>query len=335
MKTKKYYHIYKIINLINHKIYIGRHYGKIEDKYSGSGLLLNKAYKKYGKNNFKKELIEINNNLLENKNREKFWIKELNSFQPNGYNINEGGDGGDNITNNPNYDKICKNISESVKRRNSDPEYRKKQSIKMIGENNPMYGKNFQSWGLKKKSQENKGKKLEQIYGEEKANIIKQKLSKAHKGRIFNEDTLLKMSKANKGKNNPMYKPLSQDIIDKVLKEYQNTDIVNLISLSTNISLYDIKKVLKEYNLPFVSKKGIKMKGKNNPRYIDGRCINQITKDNEQEFLKLYNNRIALHKICKQLNIGWSIIQKYIKEHNLSRKRPPTGRAANKIVGAE
>lgn len=106
MKEKIYY-IYKIINLINNKIYIGQHYGYIDDNYMGSGLLINRALLKYGKENFKKEIIEICNSKKEINNREKYWIYFYNSTNIKiGYNITKGGNGGDIYTNNPNKDKI-------------------------------------------------------------------------------------------------------------------------------------------------------------------------------------------------------------------------------------
>lgn len=53
-------YIYKTINLINGKIYIGQHIAKEfeAEKYLGSGILLHKAVKKYGKENFKVILLE-------------------------------------------------------------------------------------------------------------------------------------------------------------------------------------------------------------------------------------------------------------------------------------
>lgn len=57
--NKKYHFIYKTTNLINQKYYIGMHStNNIDDGYLGSGKKLYYAIKKYGKENFKREIIE-------------------------------------------------------------------------------------------------------------------------------------------------------------------------------------------------------------------------------------------------------------------------------------
>lgn len=103
--------IYKTTNLINNKIYIGKD-KKNNSKYLGSGKILKRAIKKYGQENFKKEILETCIDLEHLNEREKYWIEVLTPD----YNIAKGGDGGDTFTNNPNKEKIRENYRKSNKK---------------------------------------------------------------------------------------------------------------------------------------------------------------------------------------------------------------------------
>lgn len=96
---KKY--IYKITNLINGKIYIGqtnnpkrreREHFRLNPSIleDNEGKILYNAMLKYGTQNFSFEIIE--NKCEDYNEKEKFWIKELNTLKPNGYNMTEGGE---------------------------------------------------------------------------------------------------------------------------------------------------------------------------------------------------------------------------------------------------
>jgi hypothetical protein len=83
--------IYKTINLINGKFYVGKDERNKPD-YLGSGINLQRAIKKYGKENFIKEILEVCSTREELIEKEKYWIKETKA-QELGYNIAYGGGG--------------------------------------------------------------------------------------------------------------------------------------------------------------------------------------------------------------------------------------------------
>ena len=64
MAVKGMFYIYRTTNLINGKTYIGQHKRR-PGRYFGSGLLLKNAIKKYGKENFKVEILYDNIQLKE------------------------------------------------------------------------------------------------------------------------------------------------------------------------------------------------------------------------------------------------------------------------------
>ena len=89
------YYIYRITNLINGKTYIGQHkYKKLNDSYMGSGVYLAKAKKKYGIENFKKEILYSRIQYKETADdMERFAIVKERSIGKAEYNIANGGEG--------------------------------------------------------------------------------------------------------------------------------------------------------------------------------------------------------------------------------------------------
>lgn len=86
-------YIYETTNLINGKTYIGKKTGEFDKTYYGSGVILQQALKKYGKKNFKVELLSIYNKEEDLNNAEIMFIETRNPI----YNIAKGGTGGDTL----------------------------------------------------------------------------------------------------------------------------------------------------------------------------------------------------------------------------------------------
>ena len=94
------YCIYKVTNTINGKIYIGKTSQFKERKwqhercYEKEDCRFHRAIQYYGKDKFNWEIIDETNSLDKAYELEKKYIKEYNSYHPNGYNMTKGGAGG-------------------------------------------------------------------------------------------------------------------------------------------------------------------------------------------------------------------------------------------------
>ncbi len=118
--------IYKTTNLVNGKFYIGQDSNNNSD-YLGSGLRLKRSIKKYGKDNFVKEILEFCETKDELNIRERYWISELNAKE-DGYNIADGGHGGNTYT-----EETKRRVSQIIKNRPVSDETRQKRSKSMKG----------------------------------------------------------------------------------------------------------------------------------------------------------------------------------------------------------
>lgn len=116
-------------------MYIGKHTSNTFcEEYLGSGKTLKKALKKYGRENFSKELIVWAKTYEELDNEEKRIIAEYkNKYGRDCYNIAAGGDGGDVYLHNPEEKtKFIKKMTKINRERCSTDEFRKAASKRMI-----------------------------------------------------------------------------------------------------------------------------------------------------------------------------------------------------------
>ena len=91
---KVHYLVYKLTNLVNGKIYIGCHMTKdVNDDYMGSGRRLSYAKKKYGIENFKKEILSAHETPEEMLAEEARLVNEEFLGRDDVYNLTVGGKG--------------------------------------------------------------------------------------------------------------------------------------------------------------------------------------------------------------------------------------------------
>lgn len=88
--------LYKIINKLTNKIYIGQTTSSLKQRLYGhfnkhNNSAISKAIQKYGKDNFEIQVIAKANSIDELNHRETYYIKLFNSLAPNGYNLRTGG----------------------------------------------------------------------------------------------------------------------------------------------------------------------------------------------------------------------------------------------------
>lgn len=124
-KLKKYHFLYKTTNLLNNKFYVGIHStNKLNDGYLGSGKRLKHSVNKYGRENFKMEILEFfecRELLIE---KEKDLVNDELLKDPLCMNLKPGGSGGtcgqDHIL------KLKKGSSDYQKKMWKNDDYRKK-----------------------------------------------------------------------------------------------------------------------------------------------------------------------------------------------------------------
>ena len=171
------YYIYKITCLMdewNGKFYIGKHYGKLDDNYTGSGRLIREYFSKYEKIKgltYDKEVLEVGdeNSICD---LERDYIRKgqqselcLNLIQSSSKGHFE----------HAHSNETKQKMSESHKGMKHSEEHKRKLSEAQKGQNNPMYGKKNSEETRKKMREAQKGKQLSAEH--------KRKLSEAAKRR--------------------------------------------------------------------------------------------------------------------------------------------------------
>ena len=97
INTYMYYYVYQITNLLSNKVYVGKHKSAkhpFENQYYGSGKQIIAAIKKYGIENFKKEVLQYCSSMEEMADKEAEVVTEDFVKRSDTYNMHKGGLGG-------------------------------------------------------------------------------------------------------------------------------------------------------------------------------------------------------------------------------------------------
>ena len=221
-------YIYKITNLINNKQYVGQSVKDINEHYYGSGILIKKAIKKYKKQNFKKDIIEICSSIDELNIKESYYISKFKTIQPHGYNIRSGG-------NNSFLSETTKNKI-SVSRKN-----------KCVGPNNP----NWKAASFTEDTKRKISKSVKLRYDTYPS--YKKAISKTSKNRKHSEITKKIMSDKKSSNGNPRYIYFDKKLINKIIEDYKLLSM-NKLSHKYKVAPQTIKRVLIDNNISIIKR---------------------------------------------------------------------------------
>lgn len=218
--------IYITTNLINGKRYIGQKMFREKWKgYLGSGIHLKRAIKKYGRENFVRNIVDIAYSKEDLDRLEKEWINNYNAIENDDfYNIAEGGEGGFLIAGKSELEikRIYKKIGDSNKGIKHSKQAREKISKGHMG---------IEPW--------NKGISGYSVHSEETKSIMSVRQmgeNNSFYGRKHSAETKKKFSESRSGKNNPRAKRVICITTGKVFDTIKDGAIYYNIRGKTSIS---------------------------------------------------------------------------------------------------
>jgi len=194
--------IYKIENKINGKIYIGQTIKSLNQRIAGhleAKSHIGNSLRKYGLQYFDISVIDTADDKETLLDKEIEYINFYDSRHPNGYNIVEGGAGGDSITNNPNRKEILIKIKNGTINAMNRPEVKEKMKRNKEIQNRPeVRAKNSESQKRNWKDPEIRAKYVAGIIKAQNRPEVKAAKSARHKNKYISKEIREKQSKIQK-----------------------------------------------------------------------------------------------------------------------------------------
>jgi group I intron endonuclease len=303
--------IYKIKNKVNGKFYIGstldykdrwRDHINALRKQKHHSIHLQRAWNKYGEDNFEFEVIEFLDGVSneELREREKYYLSTLKPYKREiGYNVSRG-----------------------------------TTTCVLYGKDNGFYGKKHTGEATRKISEA-----LKEYYrryghvcvGRKVSKETKMKISRANKGRKLSEEARKKLSIIHKGRKPWNYgKELPESVKEKLSEKNKgelnnNSVITRETARRIKMALYcdmDIKEIAKAL---WVSTHVVyNIKNLKTWDFVNSE-LNEYIKNREEEYkeakrkraIELYKEGYSTNQIAKMLNMSRNSIRKCLKENNI------------------
>jgi hypothetical protein len=214
---KEYNYIYITTNLLNNKQYIGEHSSNNLDavktiNYLGSGQLLKLKIKEYGRENFKKEILEFFPKKSDAHFAQERYIQKYNTLVPNGYNISPSGGLKYNGYHSKETIEIIQKKNKGKKRSDITKERLRLRALNMSQETKDKIGissKNRSKESNYRCGSANRGKET-WMKGKHHTEESNRKNREKHLGISFSDE--INKKKGNPGKSNPMYGKTIYDV---------------------------------------------------------------------------------------------------------------------------
>lgn len=292
-----YGYIYKITNLINNKIYIGKHKSKFYDKnYYGSGIIIKRVIKKYGKENFSIEILHSCESNAELNEKEIYYIDLYKCRDSNiGYNMSKGGDGGNVGKNYFHHSQESYKKGVETRRRNGTLGYNGQKGKKSTKEHKEKISKSH-----KGKPAWNKGK--HNVYSKE----LIEKMRIISRGKKQSKETIEKR-KLTMIKNGTYRHSHTDEFKNRVSQKFANSITINKDGREKRIQKEDLESYLRlGYKKGLTEEHKIKIHSKSK-RTLNRICITNLEL-NQCKYIKKED-------LNTYINSGW-IKGNYKNERN-------------------